>query len=140
MIRLERTGTEVLARTLIATAVLFCALAAVAHAPVALLLLVLDAIGWVMFDTVMPKPADPRLLGRAFGIGDAVVRTATIGSIALAPLADPEGILLVGAATLCVAGLVASGTYTFAGGWRTAAGRAAGLIPAVQPLSCPARG
>ena len=87
---------------------------------------VLDAIGWVMFDTVMQRSADPRLLGKAFGISDAVVRTAMIGSIALAPLAnelaDPDGILLVGAATLCVAGMVASGRYTFAGGWRTAAG------------------
>jgi MFS family permease len=130
MIRVERAGTEVLGRTLIATAVLFCALAAVTHAPVALLLLVLvgvlDAIGWVMFDTVMQRSADPRLLGKAFGISDAVVRTAMIGSIALAPLAnvlaDPDGILLIGAATLCLAGMVASGRYTFAGGWRTAAG------------------
>jgi hypothetical protein len=38
-----------------------------------------------MFDTVMQRCADPRLLGRAFGISDAVVRTAMIGSIALAP-------------------------------------------------------
>jgi MFS family permease len=130
MIRVERAGTEVLGRTLIAGAVLFCALAAVANVPFALLLLVLvgivDAIGWVMFDTVMQRSADPRLLGRAFGISDALVRTAMIGSIALAPLAnelaDPDGVLLAGAAILCMAGMVASGRYTFAGGWRTAAG------------------
>ena len=130
MIRVERAGTDVLGRTLLAGAVLFCALAAVTNAPAALLLLVLvgvlDAIGWVMFDTVMQRSADPRLLGRAFGISDALVRTAMIGSIAIAPLAnelaDPDVILLVGAATLCVAGMVASGRYVFAGGWRTAAG------------------
>jgi MFS family permease len=130
MIRVERAGTDVLGRTLLAGAVLFCALAAVANAPLALLLLVLvgmlDAIGWVMFDTVMQRSADPRLLGRAFGISDSLVRTAMIGSIAIAPLANelakPDEILLVGAAILCVAGMVASGRYVFAGGWRTAAG------------------
>jgi MFS family permease len=129
-IRVENAGTHVLGRTLLATAVLFCALAAVANAPLALLLLVLigvlDAIGWVMFDTVMQRSADPRLLGKAFGITDAVVRVAMIGSIALAPvanqLADPDGILLIGAAVLCVAGMVALGRYTFATGWRPAAG------------------
>ena len=50
-----------------------------------------------------------------------------IGSIALAPLAnelaDPDAILLIGAAVLCFAGMVASGRYTFAGGWRAAAGQ-----------------
>ena len=77
-----------------------------------------------MFDTVMQRCADPRLLRRAFGISDAVVRTAMIGSIALAPLAnrlaDPDAILLIGAAVLCVAGMVAHGRYTFATGWRAA--------------------
>ena len=127
-IRVEQADTGVLGRALLATAVVFCALAAVTSAPLALLLLVmvgaLDAIGWVMFDTVMQRSADPRLLGRAFGISDAVVRTAMIGSIALAPLAnelaDPDAILLVGAAVLCFAGMVAHGRYTFAGGWRAA--------------------
>jgi MFS family permease len=129
-IRVENAGTHVLGRTLLATAVLFCALAAVTNAPAALLLLVLvgvlDAIGWVMFDTVMQRSADPRLIGKAFGITDAVVRVAMIGSIALAPvaneLADPDGILLIGAGVLCVAGMVALGRYTFASGWRAAAG------------------
>ena len=86
----------------------------------------LDAIGWVLFDTVMQRSAGPRLLGKAFGISDALVRTAMIGSIALAPLANelagPDAILLIGAATLCVAGMVALGRYTFATGWRAAAG------------------
>ena len=140
MIRVERAGTDVLGRTLLATAVLFCALAAVTNAPVALLLLVLvgvlDAIGWVMFDTVMQRSADPRLLGRAFGISDAVVRTAMIGSIALAPLAnelaDPDAILLVGAATLCWPAWSPRGATPSpaAGGPRL--GRAAGLVPAVR--------
>lgn len=129
-IRVEHAGTHVLGRTLLATAVLFCALAAVTSAPVALLLLVLvgvlDAIGWVMFDTVMQRSADPRLLGKAFGITDAVVRVAMIASIALAPvaneLAEPDGILLIGAAVLCVAGAVALGRAPSAPGWRTAAG------------------
>ena len=114
-IRVERADTGVLGRTLLATAVLFCALAVVTSAPLALLLLVLvgvlDAIGWVMFDTVMQRTADPRLLGKAFGITDAVVRTAMIGSIALAPLAnelaEPSRILAVGAAIFAVAGFVA---------------------------------
>lgn len=114
-IRVERADTGVLGRTLLATAVIFCALAVVASAPLALLLLVLvgalDAIGWVMFDTVMQRTADPRLLGKAFGITDAVVRTAMIGSIALSPLAndlaEPSRILAVGAAIFAVAGLVA---------------------------------
>jgi len=100
---------------LLATAAIFCALAVVANAPLALLLLVLvgvmDAIGWVMFDTVMQRTADPRLLGKAFGVTDAVVRTAMIGSIALAPLAnelaEPSRILTVGASIFAVAGLVA---------------------------------
>jgi hypothetical protein len=72
---------------------------------------VLDSIGWVMFETALQRSADPRLLGRAFGLTDATVRTAMIGSIALAPLANelaaPDVILLVGAAVLTVAGLVA---------------------------------
>jgi len=128
-IRVERAGTEVLGRALLATAVLFCGLSVVANAPLALLLLVLvgmlDAIAWVMFDTVMQRSADPRLLGKAFGLTDALVRTVMIGSIALAPLAnelaDPGAILLFGAAGLCVAGMVAHGRYTFASGWRAAA-------------------
>ena len=127
-IRVERADTGVLGRTLLATAVIFCALAAVTSAPLALLLLVgvgvLDAIGWVMFETALQRSADPRLLGRAFGLTDATVRTAMIGSIALAPLAnglaDPDAILLAGAAVLCLAGLVALG------GRR----RAARLVPA----------
>ena len=105
-------------------------LAAVTSAPLALLLLVLvgvlDAIGWVMFDTALQRSADPRLLGRAFGITDAIVRTAMIGSIALAPLAnelaDPDAILLIGAGVLCVAGMVAYGRYVFASGWRAVTG------------------
>jgi hypothetical protein len=79
-----------------------------------------------MFDTALQRSADPRLLGRAFGITDAMVRTAMIGSIALAPLAnelaDPDAILLIGACVLCMAGMVASGRYVFASGWRAAAG------------------
>jgi hypothetical protein len=114
-IRVEHADTRVLGRTLLASAVVFCALSAVTSAPLALLLLVvvgvLDAIGWVMFETALQRSADPRLLGRAFGLTDATVRTAMIGSIALAPLANqlatPDAILLVGAAVLCVAGLVA---------------------------------
>ena len=129
-IRVERADTSLLGRALLATAVVFCALAAVTSAPLALLLLVLvgvlDSIGWVMFETALQRSADPRLLGRAFGLTDATVRTAMIGSIALAPLAnelaDPDGILLAGAAILCFAGMVALGRFTFAGGWRTAAG------------------
>jgi MFS family permease len=114
-IRVEHADTRVLGRTLLASAVIFCALSAVTSAPLALLLLivvgVLDSIGWVMFETALQRSADPRLLGRAFGLTDATVRTAMIGSIALAPLANelvtPDSILLVGAAVLCVAGLVA---------------------------------
>jgi MFS family permease len=114
-IRVEHADTRVLGRTLLASALVFCALSAVTSAPVALLLLVvvgvLDSIGWVMFETALQRSADPRLLGRAFGLTDATVRTAMIGSIALAPLANelatPDAILLVGAAVLCVAGLVA---------------------------------
>ena len=129
-IRVERADTAVLGRTLLATAVVFCLLAAVTSAPLALLLLVLvgalDAIGWVMFDTALQRSADPRLLGRAFGITDAMVRTAMIGSIALAPLAnelaDPDAILLIGAGVLCMAGMVASGRYIFAAGWRAVTG------------------
>jgi sugar phosphate permease len=106
-----------LGRTLIASAVVFCALAAVTSAPLAFVLLmligVLDAIGWVMFETALQRAVAPRLLGRAFGLTDATVRTAMIGSIALAPLANelaaPDAILLVGAAVLTVAGLVALG-------------------------------
>jgi hypothetical protein len=49
-----------------------------------------------------------------------------IGSIALAPVANelaaPDRILLISAGVLCVAGMVALGRYTFASGWRTAAG------------------
>ena len=103
MIRVERAGTEVLGRTLLATAVLFCALAAVTHAPVALLLLVLvgvlDAIGWVMFDTVMQRSADPRLLGqrlrhqrrgRADG-DDRLDRARPAGQRARRPGRDPAG-------------------------------------------------
>jgi MFS family permease len=130
-IRVERADTGVLGRTVLATAVVFCALALVTSAPVALLLLVvvgvLDAIGWVMFETALQRSADPRLLGRAFGLTDATVRTAMIGSIALAPLANelaaPDGILIAGAAVLCVAGAVAlAGRYAAAvTGWRTAA-------------------
>ena len=67
-------------------------LAVVTSAPLALLLLmlcgVLDGILWVVFETAMQRTADPRLLGRAFGLTDAAVRTAMIGSIALAPLAN----------------------------------------------------
>jgi hypothetical protein len=74
---------------------------------------VLDAIGWVMFETALQRAGAPRLLGRAFGLTDATVRTAMIGSIALASLANdlvaPDAILLVGAAVLTVAGLVALG-------------------------------
>jgi Major Facilitator Superfamily len=114
-IRVEHADTGVLGRTLLATAVIFCALAVVANAPLALLLLVLvgalDAIGWVMFDTVMQRTADPRLLGKAFGITDAVVRTSMIGSIALSPLANelaaPSRILAIGATVFAIAGLVA---------------------------------
>jgi MFS family permease len=114
-IRVERADTRILGRTLLASAVVFCALSAVANAPLALLLLflvgVLDSIGWVMFETALQRSADPRLLGRAFGLTDATVRTAMIGSIALAPLANelatPDAILLVGAGVLSLAGLVA---------------------------------
>jgi hypothetical protein len=64
-----------------------------------------------MFETALQRSADPRLLGRAFGLTDAAVRTAMIGSIALAPLANelvsPDSILVVGAGVLTVAGLVA---------------------------------
>jgi hypothetical protein len=114
-IRAERADTGLLGRTLLASAVVFCALAAVSSAPLALALLVLvgvlDAIGWVMFETALQRAADPRLLGRAFGLTDATVRTAMIGSIALAPLANalaaPDVILLAGAAVLTLAGAVA---------------------------------
>jgi MFS family permease len=114
-IRVERADTALLGRTLLASAVVFCALAVVASAPLALALLVLvgvlDAIGWVMFETALQRAADPRLLGRAFGLTDATVRTAMIGSIALAPLANelvaPDAILLVGAVVLTLAGFVA---------------------------------
>ena len=130
MVRVERADTSLLGRALLATAVVFCALAATTSAPVALLLLVLvgvlDSIGWVMFETALQRSADPRLLGRAFGVTDATVRTAMIGSIALAPLADalagPDAVLLIAAAVLCVGGMVALGRYAFATGWRAAAG------------------
>jgi hypothetical protein len=63
-----------------------------------------------VFETALQRSADPRLLGRAFGLTDATVRTAMIGSIALAPLANrlasPDSILVVGAGVLTVAGLV----------------------------------
>jgi len=116
-IRVENANTGLLGRTLLASAVVFCALAAVTSAPLALALLmlvgVLDAIGWVMFETALQRATAPRLLGRAFGLTDSTVRTAMIGSIALAPLANelaaPDVILLVGAAVLTVAGLVALG-------------------------------
>ena len=59
----------------------------------------------------MQRTADPRLLGRAFGLTDATVRTAMIGSIALAPLANhlasPQAILLIGAVVLTLAGRLA---------------------------------
>lgn len=114
-IRVEHADTRVLGRTLLASAVVFCALSIVSAAPVAMLLLVavgiLDSIGWVMFETALQRSADPSLLGRAFGLTDATVRTAMIGSIALAPLvntlASPDTILLIGAAVLSVAGVVA---------------------------------
>jgi MFS transporter len=114
-IRVERADTGLLGRALLASAVVFCALAVVSNAPLALALLVLvgvlDSIGWVMFETALQRSADPRLLGRAFGLTDATVRTAMIGSIALAPLANglasPDSILVVGAGVLTVAGLVA---------------------------------
>jgi MFS family permease len=114
-VRADRADTGLLGRTLLASAVIFCALALVSSAPLALALLVgvgvLDAIGWVMFETALQRSADPRLLGRAFGLSDAAVRTAMIGSIALAPLANelasPDSILVVGAGVLTIAGLVA---------------------------------
>jgi MFS family permease len=129
-IRVERADTGLLGRTLLGTAVIFCALAAVTSAPLALLLLflvgVLDSIGWVMFETALQRSADPLLLGRAFGLTDATVRTAMIGSIAMAPLANelaaPDAILLTGAAVLALAGLVAlAGRYVAVTGWRATA-------------------
>jgi hypothetical protein len=47
------------------------------------------------------------------------------------------GILLVGAATLCVAGMIASGRYTFAGGWRTAAGSDCRARPGCSAAALP---
>jgi hypothetical protein len=116
-IRVERTDTRLMGRALFATAVAFCALAVVSSAPIALLLLLLvgmlDGIVWVVFETAMQRSADPRLLGRAFGVTDATVRTAMIGSIALAPLANhlgtPQAILLAGAVVLTLAGRLAYG-------------------------------
>jgi MFS family permease len=131
--RVESSGAAVMGRALFATAVTFCLLAVVSTAPLALLLLVLagvlDGIVWVTFETTMQRSADPRLLGRAFGLTDATVRTAMIGSIALAPLANhvatPHGILLVGAVALAIAGRVAmagrSTAYPAVTGWRATA-------------------
>ena len=132
-ISVERADTALLGRALSGTAVMFCALAVVSSAPLALLLLVLvgvlDGIIWVIFETAMQRSADPRLLGRAFGISDATVRTAMIGSIALAPLANelvtPTAILLIGAAVLTLAGRVAMAGrrrhYPAVTGWRVTA-------------------
>jgi hypothetical protein len=114
-IRADDTDTALMGRALFATAVTFCMLAIVTSAPLALLLLmlcgVLDGILWVVFETAMQRTADPRLLGRAFGLTDAAVRTAMIGSIALAPLANhlasPQVILLIGAVVLTLAGRLA---------------------------------
>ena len=114
-IRADNTDTALMGRALFATAVTFCMLAVVTSAPLALLLLmlcgVLDGILWVVFETAMQRTADPRLLGRAFGLTDAAVRTAMIGSIALAPLANhlasPQAILLIGAVVLTLAGRLA---------------------------------
>jgi len=129
----ERTDTALMGRGLVATAVVFCALAVVSSAPLALLLLVLvgvlDGIIWVTFETAMQRSADPRLLGRAFGVSDAVIRTALIGSIALAPLANhvatPATILLVGAVVLTIAGRIAHAgrrtDYAAVTGWRATA-------------------
>jgi MFS family permease len=136
-IRVEHADTRVLGRTLVASAVVFCALSIVSAAPLAMLLLVavgiLDSIGWVMFETALQKSAEPILLGRAFGLTDATVRTAMIGSIALAPLvnelASPDAILLVGAAVLSVTGLVA-----LAGVSRGRSGRRSLLRRRVAPL------
>jgi MFS family permease len=132
-IRADRTDTALMGRALFATAVTFCMLAVVTSAPLALLLLVLvgvlDGIVWVVFETAMQRTADPRLLGRAFGLTDATVRTAMIGSIALAPLANqlatPAAILLVGAVVLTIAGRVAMAgrrtDYPAVTGWQTTA-------------------
>jgi Major Facilitator Superfamily len=136
-IRVSRANTGLLGRTLLASAVVFCALAAVTSAPLALALLmlvgVLDAIGWVMFETALQRTVAPRLLGRAFGLTDATVRTAMIGSIALAPLANdliaPDAILLVGAAVLTVAGLVALG-----GASRRRSGRRSLRLRRAEPI------
>ena len=114
-IRVERANTALLGHALFATAVTFCALAVVSSAPLALVLLlvvgVLDGIISVIFETTLQRSADPRLLGRAFGISDATVRTAMIGSIALAPLANqlatPSAILLIGACVLMLGSRVA---------------------------------
>jgi MFS family permease len=132
-IRLENADTAVMGRALFATAVTFCLLALVSNAPLALLLLVLvgvlDGIVWVTFETAMQRTADPRLLGRAFGVTDATVRTAMIGSIALAPLANqlatPHVILLAGAVVLMIAGRLAMAgrrsAYPAVTGWRATA-------------------
>jgi len=132
-IRVERADTALLGRALFATAVTFCMLAVVTSAPLALLLLVLvgvlDGIVWVTFETAMQRSADPRLLGRAFGLSDAMVRTAMIGSISLAPLANqiatPALILLAGAVVLTLAGRVALAgrrdDYPAVTGWQTTA-------------------
>lgn len=78
---------DLLADRTIVTAVGALCITAVTSAPLALTLLVLvgvlAAIGWVMFETALQRAVAPRLLGRAFGLTDATVRTATIGSIAL---------------------------------------------------------
>jgi MFS family permease len=136
-IRVEHADTRILGRTLLASAVVFCALSAVTSAPFALLLLVvvgvLDSIGWVMFETALQRSADPRLLGRAFGLTDATVRTAMIGSIALAPLAnelaEPSRILAAGASIFVVAGLVA-----LAGASRGRSGRRSLRLRRPEPI------
>ena len=132
-IRVENADTAVMGRALFATAVTFGLLAVVSSAPLALLLLllagVLDGIVWVTFETAMQRSADPRLLGRAFGLTDATVRTAMISSIALAPLANqlvtPHAILLFGAAVLTLAGTLAMlgrrNSYPAVTGWRATA-------------------
>ena len=132
--RVENADAAVMGRALFATAVTFCMLAVVTSAPLALLLLVLagvlDGIVWVTFETALQRTADPRLLGRAFGLTDAAVRTAMIGSIALAPLANslatPHAILLVGAVVLTIAGRLAMA------GRRTGYATVTGLRPTAQ--------
>lgn len=108
-----------------------------ASAPLAPALLVLvgvlDAIGSVMLETALQRAAEPRLLGRAFGLTGATVRTAMIGSIAPAPLANelaaPDLILLVGAAVLTLAGMVA-----LAGASRGRSGRRSPALRRPEPI------